>query len=544
MIPLSTLAGSVIGSTELPLADLRMWEIEEARKVFLDLKASVESLQADRRGRTFLSYRSRELSSAFRKPDDAVTGFPRQALAFRIASMVLNGGPYEVWAADEFQVAGLNAAFELVNESSRFRAVTAAKDTPAVVLEAPPRHKERRAAKSCDVLYLALEPHVALQQDRILSLLSERYDVAAVALSRTLLPWPSSAHFVPASHTRLRSYLKPEDLLAQGVAAGLRLLRGSPARSKMAWMSRPRYKGWLRRTWLRAANVTDALSGAIETHRPKLLLGTNLASGIGAVMSECARSAGVPVLSLPSGGDYLVPPQFDPVDMGSTNFVLPGEGIADLLRSAGAPGSQLFACGWPEMDALNPMETIGKTEARATLGLDSQSSLGVFFSSPSTEADQLVIPSGLKERAFRSFAQACRDVGLQCAVKLHPRETDGLIEKAAAACHPPVPVFKDRLPLLLHASDAVGSLGSAVSFAAAVLGKTTLILEAQSIGRTAEVFERLSIGLQPNSPEELRLFLKDAIGASTSLVGHGFQGADGRVAERVGAVVDSLIAGR
>jgi hypothetical protein len=299
---------------------------------------------------------------------------------------------------------------------------------------------------------------------------------------------------------------------------------------------------WLRSTWLRAAGVTDALMRVLDEHRPRLLVGTNLASGTGTVISRCAADRGVPALSLPTGADYLLPPHFDPADVGRTTFVVPGEGIASRLRQAGVPAERLLPCGWPESDGIFAVEPDEIAALRLEFGLSAARPLVVFFSSPSSTSDELVIPWQVKRRGFELLAKACEREGFQLAVKLHPREKDDTIEQSIARLSLRVPVLRSRLPALLHASDVVASIGSAVSFAGEFLGKTTVILEAGSISRTAALFASLGIGSQPRSLEELSAALGSVqAGRHRAVVGDSILGADGKVAGRIRSAVDRLL---
>jgi hypothetical protein len=265
-----------------------------------------------------------------------------------------------------------------------------------------------------------------------------------------------------------------------------------------------------------------------------------MASGVGTVISSVAARHKIAVLSLPTGADYLLPPHFDPADAGETVFVVPGERLAEKLRGEGVPSHQLVASGWPEMDSLSGVEPLEVAALREEFGFVAERPLVVFFSSPSSAADELVVPAEARRRGFERLAEACRQAGCQLAVKLHPRESDDQIERIAAQLDPPVPVLRDRLAVLLHAADVVASVGSAVSFAGEALGKTTLILEAGSIGRTAAVFASLGIGHQPRSLPEISSLLGSAsLHRNQGAVGR--LGADGRVAERIRAAVDGLL---
>jgi hypothetical protein len=391
--------------------------------------------------------------------------------------------------------------------------------------------------KNCDILHLSLEPHVALQQDRVLSLLAEKYRIEVVALGRSSWSWPEQARFQPSSHHPLISYLTAIDVARE---AWSWVTRRPPRVAGLPWMQSGERAEWLSRTWLRAAVAVDALTRAIEAHRPRLLLGTSMASGMGTVISGVAARLKVPVLSLPTGADYLLPPSFDPADAGQTVFALPGERLAEELRRAGVAASQLIVTGWPEMDGLSAVTPAEVAALREEFGFQPDRPLVVFFSSPSSAADELVVPAEARRRGFERLADACRQTGCQLAVKLHPRESDDQIERMAAQLDPPIPVLRDRLAVLLHAADVVASLGSAVSFAGEALGKTTLILEAESIGRTAAVFASLGIGHQPGSPRELSSLLRGpALHPQPGPVGG--LGADGRVAERIRAAVDGLL---
>lgn len=532
LVPLSVTAMASIEDGFEAFADLESLEREAITRVFADLSVLVDGVRRVA-GERWLTYRGCDLSPALRRPDEAVTGFTNQALAFQIASRFANSGPFAAWGVDAYQLAGLRAAVGALTDGSP--ALGAALGPPG--RRGLPGRLRPRKPKDCDILHLSLEPHVALQQDRVLRLLAGEYRIEVVALGRTSWPWPEPAGFQPSTHLPLISYLTAVDLAREAWSWAT---RPTPRVTGLPWMLPGERARWLSRTWLRAAGVVDALTRAIEAHHPRLLLGTSMASGVGTVISSVAARHKVAVLSLPTGADYLLPPLFDPADVGQTIFAVPGERLAEKLRGAGVPSHQLVASGWPEMDSLSGVESSELAALREALGFVAERPLVVFFSSPSSAADELVVPAEAKRRGFERLAEACRQAGCQLAVKLHPREIDGQIEGIAARLDPPVPVLRDRLALLLHAADVVASVGSAVSFAGEALGKTTLILEAGSIGRTAAVFASLGIGHQPRSLPEISSLL-DGASLHRNPRAVGSSGADGRVAERIRAAVDGLL---
>ncbi len=538
LVPLSAMARTLIPGGGDSSLDLERLEVQTGPRVFQDLANFAQSLRGQIAGGRWLRCGVRDLSPAFRRPDEAVVGFANQAAAFEIASASTRTGPFEAWGADPFQIAGLRAALGSV------AAGTSGDGRGRERLPLPPglfRRPPQTSAARCDLLYLSLEPHVALQQDRVLDLLSAKYRIAAVALQRSSWPWPAGTLFKPPEHPALISYVRPVDIMK--VAGGWMSRRafGPDRREHLRWMLDDDCARWLRSTWLRAAAASDALVRAIEVHRPRLLVGTNLASGMGTVISNCAAQCGVAVLSLPTGADYLLPPQFDPTDVGGTTFVVPGERIAALLRQAGVPAERLLACGWPELDGICGVQAHDIESFRQEFGFDKRRPLAVFFSSPSSANDELVVPSQAKQRAFELLTEACRIEGFQLAVKLHPREDAAVIERLVAELAPRTLIFRDRLPFLVQAADVVASVGSAVSFAGAVLGKTTVILESGSIGKTAALFASVGVGYQPRSLEELSALLRGATRRPTDGDGAGFLGADGKVAERIRAAVDRLL---
>lgn len=537
LIPLSAAAQSLIpGGGDSPL-EIQRVETQARARVFGDLANFVAAVQARAPTRRWFQYGERDLSPAFRRPDEAVVGFANQATAFAIASEPRTG-PFGAWGTDSFQLSGLRAALgPMVSETS----VNAGRPAGLWLPRGLFRRRPLAQAGRCDILYLSLEPHVALQQDRVLSLLSERYQIAAVAPQRSSWSWPEGMRYKPREHPPLASYIRPTDRLR---AAGGWLTRpslGLPRADHLRWMPADDGASWLRSTWLRAAGVGDAVVRAIEAHRPRLLIGTNLASGIGTVISSCAARHGLAVLSLPTGADYLLPPQFDPADLGGTTFVVPGERIAERLRQAGAPAERLLACGWPEIDAILDVKPADLDSFRRQFGFEKKRPLAVFFSSPSSANDELVVPLQAKQRALTRLAEACRLEGFQLAVKLHPRESDGEIERLAAGLSPRPPVFRDALPSLLLLADVVASVGSAVSFAGIALGKVTVILESESIGSTAALFRSVGVGSQPHSLEELSTLLRSAANHTIGGDPAGLWGADGKVAERIRAAVDRLL---
>ncbi len=538
LIPLSAMAQSLIpggGGSPVEIAAL---ETQAQSRVFADLAAFAAAIQTRAPTRRWFRYGEYDLSPVFRRPDEAMAGFPNQATAFEVGSAASWTGPLEAWGADSFQVSGLRAALGGV-------VTVAPKNDRTPTAAALPRGLFRRrpsaGARPCDILYLSLEPHVALQQDRVLSLLSDRYGIVAVGLQRTSWPWPEEMRFTPREHPPLISYLRPTDLVRAVGSWAMRPNPGPTYVEYVRWMSARERDQWLRTTWLRAASVSDALARAIETHRPRLIIGTNLASGMGTVIASCAAHHGVAVMSLPTGADCLVPPQFDPGDAGETRFVVPG-GIAERLRQAGVQSEQLLACGWPELDAIVDAGNADLGSFRRQLGLDSKKPLVVFFSSPSTANDELVVPAQVKERALRRLAESCLLEGFQLAVKLHPRETDGVMERVAGEISPQPLVFRESLSILLHLADVVATVGSAVSFAGVALGKPTVILEADSIRSTAALFASVSVGSQPRSLEELTAFLRSAANRSIDVGdSRDLWGADGKVAERIRAEVDRML---
>lgn len=532
VVPLSVPATATIEGGLESLPDLADLERETITRVFGDLSVLIDGVRRVA-GDRWLTYRGSDLSPALRRPDEAVTGFTNQALAFEIASRFANSGPFAAWGVDEYQFAGLRAAFGALIEG----APAADPAIGPLRRRGLPGRFRPRTPKSCDILHLSLEPHVAIQQDRVLRLLAEEYRIEVVALGRSSWPWPEPAGFQPSTHLPLISYLTTTDLARE---AWSWVARPSPRVTGLPWMLPGERTKWLSRTWLRAAGVVDALTRAIEAHRPRLLLGTSMASGVGTLISSVAARHKIAVLSLPTGADYLLPPLFDPADVGQTVFAVPGEHLAERLREAGVPSHQLVASGWPEMDSLSRVEPLEVAAFREEFGFGAERPLVVFFSSPSSAADELVVPAEARRRGFERLAAACRQAGCQLAVKLHPRESDDQIERIAARLDPPVPVLRDRLPVLLHAADVVASVGSAVSFAGEALGKTTLILEAGSIGRTAAVFASLGIGHQPRSLPEIQALLGSA-SLRPNPRGVGHLGADGRVAERIRTAVDELL---
>ena len=538
LIPLSAIARTLIPGGGDSALDVAAVELQAGPSVLQDLANFVALTRSRVSGAGWFQYGDHDLSSAFRRADEAVAGFANQRTAFESALASASTGPFEAWGADAFQLAGLRAALGPVGSSPGVVAGGGAR------LRLPPRFLRKRVATSeerSDILYLSLEPHVARQQDRVLDLLSENRRIAAVSLQRSPWPWPGGTKFTVREHPSLISYLKPIDILkGAGAWTSRRILGPGPAPFPR-WMPAQDAAPWLRSTWLRAASVTEALVRAIQAHKPRLLLGTNLASGMGTVISKCAAHHGLAVLSLPTGADYLLPPQFDPADVGGTTFVVPGEGIAARLREAGVPAERLLALGWPEIDGIASVRSSEVERFREEFGLDARRPLAVFFSSPSSASDGLVVPAQAKSRALQLLAEACRLEGFQLAVKLHPREGDGAIERLAANLNPVPLVFSDRLPVLLHVANVVASVGSAVSFAGVALGKVTVILESESIGPTAALFRSVGVGSQPRSLEELSAFLRSAASPSISHEGDSLWKADGKVAERIRSAVDRLL---
>jgi hypothetical protein len=539
VFPLSAVAQSLLpGGGDLSV-DLGRLEALSSARVFPELATFVNALDDRLSAPPWFHYHGCDLSPAFRRPDEAIAGFANQITAFEVAaaSAPAGSGPAEAWGADHFQVAGLRAALG--------PGVAASLDDarPRRRLSWPGRlpRTDSPRMRQCDILYLSLEPHVAQQQDRLLSLLSERYRIAAVALQRSSWSWPDGTQFTVRDHPALVSYLNPIDIFR---ALGGWLSRGSRGNARSLqpdWMVARDCARWLRSTWLRAAGVSDGLARAIERHRPRLVIGTNLASGMGTVMCNQAARQGVPVLSLPSGADYLLPPQFEPGDVGATSFVVPGELIASRLRQVGVAGEKLLACGWPEFDSIGQVHPDELERLRKEHDFHPERPLVVFFSSPSSANDELVLPAQVKRRALAALSQACTQQGLQLAVKLHPRERDGVIEQLAAELPERPIICPDRLAVLLQAADVVASVGSAITFAGAVLGKVTIILEPNHIGPVASIYRSMGIGLQPSSPEELAAILAKVRPGATAAGDHGLLGADGRVAERISAAVDRLL---
>ena len=473
-------------------------EVEVAARVYTDLREFVDRI-ANSRSAAWLTYRDRDLAATYRRPDEAIAGFLNQALAFSIALSERSAGETAFFALDAFQRAGLEAAL-----SRKLPTSSVSMPSPRAAFRAVGSRSRHRGG---DILYLSLEPHVALQQDRVLRRLSETHRVVAMSTSRTPWPWPAKASFQPAEHVSLVSMLETADLTHQAVA-WMRRKASRALPPPPSWMGVPQARAWVSRLWWRAARASDAMDRALAFHRPRLMVGTNLASGIGTVMSAAATRAGVPVLSLPSGADYLLPPSFDPADTGLTNFVVP-EVVRAAIHQSGADTGRLFACGWPEMDEIDA--SMDRRTARAILGLATDRPLIAFFSSPSNSTDELVVPRAVRARALSALAEACRAEDVDLVVKLHPRETDGDIERRAAEFAPSLPVLRDRTSHLLAAADGIASVGSAVSFAAAHLGKPAGILEASSVGRTAALFEALRVASPLRSAAEIRAFVRQAI---------------------------------
>jgi len=542
LVPLSVVARSVMpdgGDASLPL-DLEKLEAEAPGRVFKDLAGMVLHIRAQGSEERCLNHGGHDISPALRRPDEVVAGFANQELAFQIASSCSDSGPSEAWGVDPYQLAGLRAAVGDVKGGDPSPVRTSL--NPPALLRGMLGRPHYPDPDPCDILYLSLEPHVAQQQDRVLGLLSNRYRIAAVALSRSSWRWPDHAGFQPRTHAPLASYLTRADLVKAGSSWMARRLSRAFHGHRVAWMPPGDGAEWLGSAWLRAAGVIDALTRAIDLHRPRLLIGTSLASGMGTVMSSCAARRGVPSLSLPTGADYLLPPYFDSADAGPTTFVVPGERIAERLRLDGFPKERLLSCGWPELDSICGIGSRDSATLRLELGLLPEQPLAVFFSTPSTASDELVVPTEVKRRGFALLARACQMEGMQLAAKLHPRESDDAIETMAAQLSPRVPIFRDRLPDLVRAADVIASVGSAVSFAGVVLGKTTVILEAGSIARSASMFASLGVGSQPRTLEALSALLRGAAAPrSHDGAGEGFLGADGKVAERILAAVEKLL---
>jgi hypothetical protein len=530
-IPLDALAQDRLGHGP----DLRPLEAEAQAAVAGDLGRLVELLAASPSLRGWLHAGGADLTSAQARPEGLAIGFPAQWLAWRVASEQALDGPVATWGASAFQNHGVAAAVGRAVPELGPAIEQGPVSASPVRLEAAQRRDE-----TCDVLYLALEPHVARQQDRLLSILAARHRVrVAVPLSRPW-PWPDETRFRPESVQALRGWLRARDFARLGGRLAARVVATRGRMPRIAWMPEGATARHVRATWLRAAHIATAVTRAIAGCRPRLLLGTNLASGIGAVIAQAAAAAGVQVVGLPSGADYLLPPVFAPESTAHAHIVVPGESVRALLVAAGGDPRRLVACGWPELDDLVTTPRLERSVLMKRAGLAPDRRLVVFFSSPSTGAEALVAPAAGKREAFQALADACEAAGAALVVKRHPRERDDTLDRAAAVRSVPVPVVGDDLASWLAAADVVTSLGSAVGFAAATLGKPVLVLGFGAMSSLSSPSAALGIGEAPSAPRELPDALRRALAG-----GHrphaDLLGADGQTCRRIAALIDRLI---
>jgi hypothetical protein len=153
----------------------------------------------------------------------------------------------------------------------------------------------------------------------------------------------------------------------------------------------------------------------------------------------------------------------------------------------------------------------------------------------------LLVPPAVKSAAFEALATACRELALDLVVKLHPRERDDTLLNVASRLAPPIAVVRGDLAALLHAAGVVASLGSAVGFAAAVLGKPVLLLGFGALPAVSSMSEALGIGSAPADLDELREALEHAVADSVE-PRSDIVGGDGKTSLRIASLVDRLLA--
>lgn len=554
LVPLDGFAQEALGDRGLSVPSLREWESTAVLDVLADFDALIGSLSDGRSSRHWLSYRGHDFSGALAKPDQAFLGLPRQRLAHRIASQLAPRGEVRGWGVNRFQLAGIRAAVGS-------RLVDGAGPAPSPVargrgigprlraLGEAIRPRSGRAATrgGTDILYLGLEAHVVRQQERVLEALATEYSIEAVLPLREPWAWPADVSFQPERLWPLSSYLD-----ARSVARLLDALRRTAALPDAralrvpSWMAVEECRRWIRREWWRGAVFAEALGVALENHRPRLLIGTNLFSQAGKVTTAVCESAGVPALGLPSGADQMIPPHVTASDIRGATYAVCGSALRDRLVAGGAPADRLAVCGLPELDSLEPLSGSGRQALFERHGLDPGRPLVTFFSSPSLESDQLIFPKQAKLAALDSLISCRERAGVELLVKLHPRETDGVIAEHLASRGLELPVSTDPLPEAMAASDVVASLASAVTFTALLLDKPALLLHFERSPLLSEVFRFTGAGIAPASPGEVPAAIERALSGAARQDNRAFvrdwlAGGDGRASERIVALAKRLL---